>query len=130
MARGGYIGTLRKTIDAALCLQNFPCQIVERQNKPEIEFQSSPELILKPIVICKNESERCAIETSVNSVRISFKFKTRDKTEELLKTMFIKMLLQRAENFHIMRRVPLEGYDISFLITNFHLEVRKNSSTD
>lgn len=28
----------------------------------------------------------------------------------------------RAESFVILRRKPVEGYDISFLITNFHTE--------
>lgn len=28
----------------------------------------------------------------------------------------------RAENFFILRRKAVEGYDISFLITNFHTE--------
>ncbi|XP_061760123.1 actin-related protein 2/3 complex subunit 4-like [Nerophis ophidion] len=28
----------------------------------------------------------------------------------------------RAENFFILRRKPVEGYDISFLITHFHTE--------
>lgn len=28
--------------------------------------------------------------------------------------------MQRAETLKIMRRVPLEGYDISFLITDAH----------
>ena len=28
----------------------------------------------------------------------------------------------RAENFSILRRKPIEGYHISFLITNIHIE--------
>ena len=30
--------------------------------------------------------------------------------------------MRRAENFVILRRKKIEGYDISFLITNFHTE--------
>ena len=30
--------------------------------------------------------------------------------------------MQRAEQFVIMRRKPIKGYDISFLITHTHLE--------
>ncbi|KAJ3120393.1 Arp complex subunit [Irineochytrium annulatum] len=30
--------------------------------------------------------------------------------------------MQRAENFVILRRKAIPGYDISFLITNFHTE--------
>jgi len=35
---------------------------------------------------------------------------------------FLRFLTQRAENFIILRRKPVEGYDISFLVTNFHTE--------
>uniref|UniRef100_T1GWS0 Actin-related protein 2/3 complex subunit 4 n=1 Tax=Megaselia scalaris TaxID=36166 RepID=T1GWS0_MEGSC len=31
-------------------------------------------------------------------------------------------MMRRAESFIILRRKPIEGYDISFLITNFHTE--------
>jgi len=30
--------------------------------------------------------------------------------------------MQRAEQFIILRRKPIEGYDLSFLITHVHLE--------
>ncbi|CAF1290910.1 unnamed protein product [Rotaria magnacalcarata] len=30
--------------------------------------------------------------------------------------------MQRADDFHILRRKPIPEYDISFLITNFHAE--------
>ncbi len=30
--------------------------------------------------------------------------------------------MMRAENFVILRRKPVQGYDISFLMTNFHTE--------
>lgn len=32
-----YLNAIRGTLDAALCLRNFPSQTVERHNKPEIE---------------------------------------------------------------------------------------------
>ena len=31
-------------------------------------------------------------------------------------------MMQRAEHFFILRRKPVQGYDISFLVTNFHTE--------
>ncbi|KAG9353220.1 hypothetical protein JZ751_017796, partial [Albula glossodonta] len=34
----------------------------------------------------------------------------------------MRFMMMRAENFFILRRKPVEGYDISFLITNFHTE--------
>ena len=32
-----YLDCIRETLHAALCVSNFPSQIVERHNKPEIE---------------------------------------------------------------------------------------------
>ncbi len=33
-----YLSCVRSTLDAALCLRNFPSQHVERHNKPEVEM--------------------------------------------------------------------------------------------
>ena len=35
---------------------------------------------------------------------------------------FMGFMMRRAENFVILRRKKIDGYDISFLITNFHTE--------
>ena len=34
-----YLTCVRSTLEAACCLQNFPCQQVERHNKPEVEYK-------------------------------------------------------------------------------------------
>eukprot|EP00924_Labyrinthula_sp_SR-Ha-C_P015400 augustus_masked-scaffold_71-processed-gene-0.61-mRNA-1 protein AED:0.06 eAED:0.06 QI:0/-1/0/1/-1/1/1/0/170 len=117
-----YLDCIRHTLTASLCLRNFPSQVVERHNKPEIEFLASRELILKPILICRTETEKCFIEPSVNSVRVSLKIKQADIIEEILTNMFAKFLTQRAEQFFVLRRKPVAGFDISFLITDKHLE--------
>ncbi|KAL9408787.1 hypothetical protein AB3S75_047218 [Citrus x aurantiifolia] len=117
-----YLACIRNTLDAALCLQNFPCQEVERHNKPEVELKTSPELLLNPILICRNEAEKCLIETSINSLRISLKVKQADELENILTKKFLRFLSMRAEAFQVLRRKPVQGYDISFLITNYHCE--------
>ena len=33
--------------------------------------------------------------------------------------------MNRADKYNLLRKKPKEGYDISFLISNFHLEVYK-----
>ncbi|KAI1865193.1 hypothetical protein JX265_008240 [Neoarthrinium moseri] len=93
-----YLQCVRSSLTAALCLNNFASQTSERHNVPEIEAQTSPEVLLNPLVVSRNENERVLIEPSVNSVRISIKIKQADEIENIL------------------------GYDISFLITNFHTE--------
>ena len=117
-----YMKCVQSTLEAALCLQTFPCQQVERQNKPEVEFKNDPELLLKPILICRSEHERCYIEVSVNSVRVSFKIKQTDQLDALLVKKYMAFLMQRAEAIGVLRRIPLEGYDISFLITDSHCQ--------
>ncbi|OQV21343.1 Actin-related protein 2/3 complex subunit 4 [Hypsibius exemplaris] len=117
-----YLNAVRATLTAALCVQNFDSQVVERHNKPEVEVRSSKELLLNPVVISRNEKERVLIEGSVNSVRVSIAIKQADEIEKLLCHKFMRFMMMRAEHFTVMRRKPVEGYDISFLITNFNTE--------
>jgi actin related protein 2/3 complex subunit 4 len=113
---------VRSSLTAALSLSNFASQASERHNVPEIEAASSPEVILNPLTVSRNENERVYIEPSINSVRISIKIKQADEIEHILVHKFTRFLTQRAESFFILRRKPIKGYDISFLITNFHTE--------
>ncbi|XXG78573.1 hypothetical protein AAC387_Pa08g2495 [Persea americana] len=117
-----YLTCIRNTLEAAMCLQNFPCQEVERHNKPEVELKTSSELLLNPVLICRNEAEKCLIETSINSLRISIKVRQADELENILTKKFLRFLSMRAEAFQVLRRKPVQGYDISFLITNYHCE--------
>jgi actin related protein 2/3 complex, subunit 4 len=85
-------------------------------------FSSSKEVLLTPVVVSRNENEKILIEGSINSLRISIKIKQADDIERLLCHKFTRFMTQRAENFVILRRKAMPGYDISFLITNFHTE--------
>eukprot|EP00088_Acartia_fossae_P034581 TRINITY_DN35499_c0_g1_i1.p1 TRINITY_DN35499_c0_g1~~TRINITY_DN35499_c0_g1_i1.p1 ORF type:complete len:169 (+),score=62.33 TRINITY_DN35499_c0_g1_i1:94-600(+) len=117
-----YLLCVKRTLEAAMCLENFSSQKVERHNKPEIEIRESPELLLNPVIVSRNEKERVLIEPSINSVRVSIAIKQADDIEKLLCHKFMGFMMRRAENFVILRRKKIEGYDISFLITNFHTE--------
>jgi hypothetical protein len=118
----GYLMAIEQTLNAALCIRNFSSQTVERHNKPEVEARSDKELLLQPVVIARDETQQCLIEGSINAVRISIKIKQADPLEAVLVDKFSRFLAQRAEEFHILRRKAIKGYDISFLITNFHTE--------
>jgi hypothetical protein len=37
-AKNAYLQCLRSTLNAAICLTNFGCQEIERNNKPEVEM--------------------------------------------------------------------------------------------
>jgi actin related protein 2/3 complex subunit 4 len=126
-----YIGAVRKSLEAALCLRNFASQRVERHNKPEVEARMDKELLLHPLVIARNKQEKVRIEASINSVRISIGIKKADELEGVLCDRFSRFLMQRADEFRILRRVPVQvyevkdpkeskEYDITFLITNTH----------
>jgi len=117
-----YLNCVRATITAALCLENFGSQIVERHNKPEVEMKTSKELLLNPLLISRNKNERVLIEGSINSLRISVAIRKADEVDVILSKRFMRFLTQRAEAFVILRRKPVEGYDISFLVTNAHTE--------
>ena len=117
-----YLQAVKCTLDAAICLKNFSSQKVERHNKPEVEVKESSELLLNPVTISRNEKERVLIEPSINSVRVSIAIKQADEIERLLCHKFTSFMMRRAENFIILRRKKVEGFDISFLITNFHTE--------
>ncbi|WVZ16619.1 hypothetical protein V8G54_009601 [Vigna mungo] len=106
-----YLTCIRNTLEAAMCLQNFPCQEVERHNKPEVELKTSPELLLNPVLICRNEAEKCLIETSINSLRISLKVKQADELENILTKKFLRFLSMRAEAFQVLRRKPVQDID-------------------
>jgi actin related protein 2/3 complex subunit 4 len=64
--------------------------------------------MLNPVVISRNDKEKVLIETSVNSLRISIAIKQADDTEKILAHKFMRFLTQRAENFVILRRKPIE----------------------
>ena len=126
-----YLKTIRLELERSLCLRNFASQIIERHNKPEVEIRSSKELLLEPVIIQKNAEERIQIEPSINSTRISIRVKQSDEMEVVLVDRFSRFIEQRAEEFGILRRVSVEGYDLSFLVCNLHLEeMRKQKLID
>ncbi len=145
-----YLDNLEKALEVSLCMRNFPSQMVEKHNKPEIELaafelalatreEEKPikgqlvEIpqdkvskrnykVLNPITVARSSEEYCLIEPSINSVRVSFVFKKKAPLDKLVVKKISSFFQKRAETLFILRKVPIEGYDISFLITNFHLE--------
>ncbi|KAJ0034243.1 hypothetical protein Pint_25476 [Pistacia integerrima] len=56
------------------------------------------------------------------SVMFENMVKQADELENILTKKFLRFLSMRAEAFQVLRRKPVQGYDISFLITNYHCE--------
>ena len=84
--------------------------------------QTNKNLCLKKIVIARSAKEKCLIEGSVNSVRISVKLNKNDQMDKLICGRFTKFFAAKADLFEIIRKEPIEGYDISFLVMAQHLE--------
>ena len=117
-----YLKVIRDTLDSVLNLRYFPSELVERQTHPEVEFQDNAKLLMKPLLISKSEQEKCLVEASINSVRVSIAIKKNQEIEVLLTHMLERFLSLRADKFQIMRKKPaFEEYDFSFLITDEHL---------
>lgn len=116
------LAILRDTLDYALNIRNFPSLIYEKINRPQVEVQESLELLNNPVIISKNEDEKIEIEPSINSVRVNIVVKKHADLEELLMSIFANYLMNRADKMNILRKKAKEDYDVSFLVTNYHLE--------
>ncbi|RNF14531.1 ARP2/3 complex subunit [Trypanosoma cruzi] len=126
-----YYDCIKCTLHAALCIGNYPSCTVERHNKPEVEVADHLEnngegkvqdFLLNPIRIARSEQESCLIEPSINSTRISVSFLKSDAIAEIIARKYVGFLAQRAKQFHILRKKPIPGYDISFLISHEEVE--------
>lgn len=105
-----------------LCLRDFPCQEVERHSKPEIESGRCPELLLPPVTVhCTASEEQCLIEPSINATRVSFMFNWGEESPEgldkIMAESFFRFLGVKADQLPLLRRAPVHGYNVSFLIT-------------
>lgn len=87
--------------------------------KKNNKSNGGPIAICEPLMISKDENEKCLIEVAVNSVRVSFAFrKQSDEVERELVQKYTRFLTQRASTtLDILRKKPLDGWDISFLFT-------------
>ena len=74
---------------------------------PFWKSSTSPEVLLHPLVVSRNESERVLIEPSVNSIRLSIAIKQADEIEKILCHKFTRFMMMRAEGFVILRRKAL-----------------------
>ena len=117
-----YLAIIRDTLDEALCLRTFPSQLYEKINRPQVEVKENLELVNKPIIISRNDEEKVEIESSINSINVNVIIKKHVDVEKLIVNIYTKYLMHRANILNILRKEPKKGFDISFLITNFHLE--------
>eukprot|EP00850_Spirogloea_muscicola_P013074 SM000087S23356 [mRNA] locus=s87:229772:235023:+ [translate_table: standard] len=72
----------------------------------------------------EDDSSEAWLDSAVErpSIILDSQVKQADELEKLLVRRFCRFLALRAEALEILRRKPVEGFDISFLVTNTHLE--------
>ena len=117
-----YLNEISKTLEATLNLRHLPSQTVERQIHAEVELRDNPKLLMGDFLVARNEQEKCLIEASVNSVRVSVTIKKGMEIEWLVTDMLSRFMALRADKFDILRKkCAHEGYDFSFLISDDHL---------
>jgi hypothetical protein len=75
--------------------------------RTQLIIRTSTEVLLHPLTVSRNESERVLIEPSVNSIRLSIAIKQADEIEKILCKKFTRFMMMRAEGFVILRRKPI-----------------------
>lgn len=121
-----YLGQVRSVLERSL--PSMECYSSSTQSypiRPHVELRSGPvtsDFVLRP----RSTKERCLVESSSNSIRVSFLFKQQnrddgDPIEKSILSKYMKFFQQRADQYVILRRKPLDGYSISFLVLNKHV---------
>ncbi|XP_031272757.1 actin-related protein 2/3 complex subunit 4-like isoform X2 [Pistacia vera] len=119
-----YWPCIRNTLDATMCLQNFPYQEVQSHNKPEVELNTSPELLLNPVMADELENILTKKFFRILSMRAdAFQVLRRkplqvmaDELENILTKKFFRILSMRADAFQVLRRKPLQVYGFILLL--------------
>ncbi|RZF38767.1 hypothetical protein LSTR_LSTR008137 [Laodelphax striatellus] len=86
----------------------------------EVEMRTVKDFQLAIVKIKRNQRERVLIEQSLSTVRISIVFQHVNNTHEIMMKSFNSTRDESpgADKFVILRQTPVEGYDISFLLTS------------
>jgi actin related protein 2/3 complex subunit 4 len=121
-SHAGYYDAVRRELTNAFALTSHPSKKMDGRDRPEVEYQDAPATLRPPKEITRGDEESCLIESAVNSARVSVKVRQADDLEEILTRQFMRFLGRRADAFEVLRRVPVEGYDVSFLVLLRHTE--------
>lgn len=119
MSRANYLSAVRSALTKAYSFN--PDLDKEGPPRPIVELRKPIEFLYDDIEIT-NGSEKCLIESSTNSLRISFLFKYEDSdlVDKILGRKFSSFFMKRADDLVIFRRKPLDGFSVSFLLLPSH----------
>lgn len=95
-SRREYLDEVRRGIQQALCLLDYPSPHVVGYTKPVIETEPAGHpLMAAPVVFSRSPQEACLIEHSINASRISFKFQVQDDLERCILATYLNHVMQR-----------------------------------
>jgi actin related protein 2/3 complex subunit 4 len=119
MSRTNYLSSIRSALTKAYSFN--PDLDKEGPTRPIVELRKPIEFLYDDIVLT-NGSEKCLIESSSNSLRISFlfKFEDSDLVDKILGRKFSSFFMKRSDDLVIFRRKPLDGFSVSFLLLSSH----------
>jgi actin related protein 2/3 complex subunit 4 len=119
-----YHDAVRAALESAFALRSAPSKKMSGENRAEVEYADAPSLLMPSAEITRGcaEDGACLIERAVNSARVSVRVRQCDELEEILARALCKSLGRRADAFEVLRRAPVEGYDVSFLVLLAHAE--------
>ncbi|KAH8583675.1 relation to actin related 2 3 (Arp2 3) complex subunit 4 [Cryptosporidium sp. chipmunk genotype I] len=77
--------------------------------------------LIKSLYVYRHSKEFCYIESCIDSVRVSLKFYFKCEFEKRLFNQLTIFMKKNSDYLQLVRKKSIEGFDISFLITNHTL---------
>ncbi|KAJ1608703.1 putative actin related protein 2/3 complex subunit 4 [Cryptosporidium canis] len=84
--------------------------------------------LVKSLYVYRHSREFCYIESCIDSVRVSLKFYLKCEFERKLFNQLTIFMKKNSDYLQLVRKKSIEGFDISFLITN-HILNHYNSAS-
>eukprot|EP00764_Aduncisulcus_paluster_P003191 gnl/Carplike_NY0171/14859_a22068_110.p1 GENE.gnl/Carplike_NY0171/14859_a22068_110~~gnl/Carplike_NY0171/14859_a22068_110.p1 ORF type:complete len:171 (+),score=33.68 gnl/Carplike_NY0171/14859_a22068_110:48-560(+) len=118
-----FIESVKKGIETSLDIEPLSLRHSYSFAYPEVEIKEDSSRLLAPLEIKYQDIYEVLIERAVDSVRISIKVRMRDEDiEKSILDNFSKEMHGLWSELPIIRKKPVKGYFLSFLILHHHIE--------
>ncbi|CAB9507454.1 Actin-related protein 2/3 complex subunit 4 [Seminavis robusta] len=115
-SRKDYLDSIEKGLREGLTAMDIDdkASAVPRRYKAFFEDSSHRRVVLwkAPMKEC------CLLEATSDSIRCSFRLKKQDELETIIVREFLTTQQQLWKDYRMLQKIPLEGHDVSFFITN------------
>lgn len=118
-----FLTAIRQLLRTGLCLDLCAVSEEGSPDLPIIEVGFPAYAISPPVDIKGDKGETALVERSTNATRVSLSFVAVNelRIQTVLKSLLRDLHAETVKDSSIIRRKPLEGYDLSFLFTYRHL---------